>query len=772
MHKTLRAAALAAVLLLAACGGGDERVVVPVPAADSDSSTTQRVNAWFEHYNDGKQPGVAVLAISGADILFKEGYGYADIANDVRVNDDSLFRLASVSKQFTAAAILKLYQEGELDLDDPIVDYLPYMDAYPGVTIRHLLVHTTGIPDYYDEIEPRGELYTNEEIARYVGEMAAPVSEPGTSYDYSNSSYELLPLIIEEVTGDTFPEYMRDEIFAPAGMETARIIEPGEMEFPGKVVPYECADGTANPAARHHLDGIPGSGGMFASLNDMYRWDQAFRNNTVLTAESKALMLTEAMTDSGEPLAYGLGIGVDEYKGHKRHDHSGGWIGTSTYMATFPGQDLSLYILTNCGTYDPGTYVQQLSDLYLPGEPDAFKSAAMFEQVRRQHERLPTDDIWWTANGEDMAWNFKNLHQLMPTVNVYRGGDISKLVSNPNDEIANAIIETPQGEMTLDEFIHSDQSTVLGVIVMHNGEVAYERYPRMEDYEMPVYWSVAKSFAGTVVRILEEQGKINVDAPIDYYIPEISESDLAGISVRDILDMANGLDCSDGDYYDKTSCYYRYSMGVGDGFPDENAPEDAYEYLKTLKAEKVAEPGEVYSYSGVNTFVLGWLVEKVTGLPFHDVLSREIWYHIGAESNASYIAPVKGIPVTHGGFMARLRDVARLGLLFTPSAGVVTDREIISEEHVDLLLNGGRPELLQNAGMPPTDQSGIRHNVYQWDLVFVNGDIFKGGWAGQGLVVNPLRDTVIVYTGYFNADNSQVEFGPIIRDVVDRVTSE
>ena len=106
MHKSFRAAALAAVFLLAACGSDDERVVVPVPAAASDSSTTQRINAWFEHYNDGKQPGVAVLAISGADILFKDTYGYADIANDVLVNDDSLFRLASVSKQFTAAAIV------------------------------------------------------------------------------------------------------------------------------------------------------------------------------------------------------------------------------------------------------------------------------------------------------------------------------------------------------------------------------------------------------------------------------------------------------------------------------------------------------------------------------------------------------------------------------------------------------------------------------------------------------------------------------------------
>ena len=135
-----------------------------------------------------------------------------------------------------------------------------------------------------------------------------------------------------------------------------------------------------------------------------------------------------------------------------------------------------------------------------------------------------------------------------------------------------------------------------------------------------------------------------------------------------------------------------------------------YDFVASLKASRHAPPGERFSYSGLNTFVLAWLVEKLAGMPFQDALSREVWFHIGAESNASYIAPRYGVAVTHGGFMARLRDLARFGLLFTPSYGKVSDRRIISEPHVAFLLDEGNPSLLakSDAAMP-----GVKHNIHQ-----------------------------------------------------------
>ena len=393
-----------------------------------------------------------------------------------------------------------------------------------------------------------------------------------------------------------------------------------------------------------------------------------------------------------------------------------------------------------------------------------FRPAHSLDRNQLQHRRFPEGNIWWTAYGEDQEWNFRNVHQFFPTVNVYRGGAISELESNPNPAIGNYIVDTPSGPMTFDELIHSDLTTAMGVVVLHKGQIAFERYPRMEDYEMPVHWSVAKQFVGNIVRILEERGEIDVSLPIDHYIPEIGDSDFAGITVRNVLDMATGLDCADGNYSDWNSCYYRYSMTIGDGFRNDDAEDNPYDFVANLTGTRILEQGQEYSYSGLNTFVLAWMVEKITGLSFQDVLSKEIWYHIGAESNASYIAARYGIPMTHGGFMARLRDMGRYGLLFTPSYTVVSDDKIISDDHIEFLWSGGRPELRAKAG--------VKHNIYQWDEIYDNGDYFKGGWAGQGFLVNPQRDLVAVFVSYRKIDQSEIKLEPVILKMLDSVYGE
>ena len=355
-----------------------------------------------------------------------------------------------------------------------------------------------------------------------------------------------------------------------------------------------------------------------------------------------------------------------------------------------------------------------------------FRPADTLMAVQMHHRRVPSDDIWWTVTGEEMAWMHKNAHQLFPTVNVYRNGAVKELEYEHMDAISNYVVNTPQGPMSFQSYLHSEQSTAMGVVILHKGKIIFESYPRMREHEKPIYWSVAKVFPATVIRILEERGQIDVGQPIETYIPEIAESDFAGITVRNILNMATGLDCYD-EYIDRQSCYYQYSMAIGDGFREGNAVDNPYDFLKTLKVSHHAEQGMQFSYSGVNTFVLAWLVEKITGHPFQDVLTKEIWYHIGAEADASYIAYRYGIPLTHGGFLSKMRDLARFGLLFTPSYIVVTDRKIISDEHIELIRLGGNPALRANAGMPSVEDSGIMHNIYQWDRVYTNGNFYKGG---------------------------------------------
>tara|TARA_B100001758_G_scaffold42127_1_gene33253 strand:- start:973 stop:1467 length:495 start_codon:yes stop_codon:yes gene_type:complete len=159
-------------------------------------------------------------------------------------------------------------------------------------------------------------------------------------------------------------------------------------------------------------------------------------------------------------------------------------------------------------------------------------------------------------------------------------------------------------------------------------------------------------------------------------------------------------------------------------------------------------------------------------MPYQDALSKEIWTKIGAESDASFIAPRYGIPISHGGFLANMRDMIRFGLLFTPSYKTVSEEKIISDEHIDLILTKGNPKLMQNlyqniptANMP----DDLRHNIYQWDAVYENGDFFKGGWAGQGLLINAERDTVAVWTGYKKDEQHQArEMREIMRELLDK----
>ncbi len=401
-----------------------------------------------------------------------------------------------------------------------------------------------------------------------------------------------------------------------------------------------------------------------------------------------------------------------------------------------------------------------------------FEPASTVEEIRRHHRALPdpAEEVWWAATGPDMAWNHKNLHQIVPTVNVYRAGPVRELARRPMPQVAAFAVETPSGNMPYGKFLESEHSTTMGIVILHRGDVVFERYPRMQPYEKPIWWSVTKVFVSTVLAILEDRDLVDAGKPVEVYVPELKGSDFEGVRVRDLLDMASGVDCPDGDYTDRRSCYMQFEASLGDAVRDEDSPDNPYDMLATLRVGRWAEPGTGFDYSGTNTFVLGWVVEKITGMPFQDALTREIWSRIGAEGDASIYAARHGIPLTSGGLMARVRDVARFGLLFTPSYTVVSDEKILSDRFVELLRNGGDPDLLRNSRSGAPVPAGVKHNVYQWDRVFTNNDFFKGGWAGQGLLVNPDRDLVAAWVGYSKDDaGSEVKPLATLRRVLEGV---
>lgn len=404
-----------------------------------------------------------------------------------------------------------------------------------------------------------------------------------------------------------------------------------------------------------------------------------------------------------------------------------------------------------------------------PVSADAYRPTTTVEETRRQIQRLPDDDIWWTVNGEDMRWNNLNLAKFVPTVTVYRAGPVKPLAGKPQPEVGAFEVETPEGPMSFQAFLDGPQSTTMAVLVLHHGKIVFEHYPRQQPHDKPLFWSVTKAFVSTVLAILEDRGEVDVGRPIDSYISQLKGSPYEGVAVRHVLDMASGIDCAD-EYEDKTSCYYQYSASIGEGWRGPDAADNPYDYIAGIPADKrFAPPGESYSYSGVDTFVLGWLVEELTGMPFQDALSREVWTRMGAEADAVIWAGRYGIPLTSGGLMARVRDVARFGLLFTPSWKVVAEQQIISDRYVKTILTGGNPKLLENSKWGNIRAEDVRHNVYQWDQVYTNYDFLKGGWAGQGLLINPKRDLVAVWTGYYKDDGTNVSVLPMLRAILEGV---
>ncbi len=335
-----------------------------------EESHSARVDQVFNAFTRGVQPGAAVMVIRAGEIVHSKGYGYANLAAAEPITPDSTFRLGSVSKQFTAMAIALLAERGLLDLDAPAAAYVPAIKNYDGVTVRHLLVHTSGLPDYYDEIdtaewELAGSLPNNQDVIDYVGAMNAPQFAPGEKYVYSNPAYEVLPLVVEHASGKPFSRFMVEDLFTPLGMDNSLIHDHHRPHINHRVLGYSKTDDGYELNDENVLNGITGSGGQYSTLEDFYAWDQALYGNEFLSEALLESVFTRAILNSGEAIDYGFGWRLDEYRGHRRIAHGGSWVGFNTAISRFPDLGLSIVILSNRAEYDPVAVSDQVADIYL-----------------------------------------------------------------------------------------------------------------------------------------------------------------------------------------------------------------------------------------------------------------------------------------------------------------------------------------------------------------------------------------------------------------------
>lgn len=317
----------------------------------------------------GTQPGAAVLVVDDGEVLVKKAYGYADLDKGIELAPDSAFRLASVSKQFTTAAIVALANDGKLEYDDLLVRHVPEFSSWPGVTIRHLMTHTSGIPDYYErdfyaEYPVDGPMPQNADLVEILSRYPDPDFAPGERHVYNNAAYEVLVTIVERASGTDFTHFLKSRVFGPAGMKTATTFNSGRPNIPGRVIGYRPTTDGFEVLDYDPFNDMLGAGGIYATLHDFEAWAYTLAAGNPFPAEA----FEPATLNDGTVTDYGFGWVIDDYRGYARRAHGGSWVGFRTGLARYPDQDLTIVILTNSSDADTDDLIDRVSDIFLPAD--------------------------------------------------------------------------------------------------------------------------------------------------------------------------------------------------------------------------------------------------------------------------------------------------------------------------------------------------------------------------------------------------------------------
>ena len=333
------------------------------------SARDQHVNVddLFAAYTGDSVPGASVIVIHNGQMAVRRAYGMADLERRVRATPETDYRLASVSKQFTAMAIMLLAKDGKLRYDQPIRDFLAELPpATQAVTVRHLLNHTSGLWDYEALIpESRTEQLDDDDVLTLVASKDSLSAPPGMAYCYSNSGYVLLGMIVARASGMSFPEFLRTRIFAPLGMSASVAHVEGRDTVPHRAYGYSPRAGSFRQTDQSVTSATLGDGGIYSNVDDLARWDRALTDATVIDRASLTEATTPPMLAGGVRSEYGFGWFVDRYRGEQRWRHTGETSGFRNAILRFPDRRLSIIILTNRSSGEPQAIAERIADRFL-----------------------------------------------------------------------------------------------------------------------------------------------------------------------------------------------------------------------------------------------------------------------------------------------------------------------------------------------------------------------------------------------------------------------
>ncbi len=366
-------------LCLLICAAPADSQVSSSPVSSGQVSPSQ-IDAVFASLKSATAPGAAVLVVHHGRVAFRRGYGVTDLRTLQKIDERTNFRLASFTKQFTAACIMLLAHDGKLSYDDHLTHFFPEFPAYGNsITVRNLLNHTSGLKDYEDLLSQQYPGMPEEKIPQILDagvlkllEQQTTVKFPaGTKWEYSNSGYAVLAMIVEKVSGKPFAEFLQERIFTPLQMTNTLAYERGKNEVPHRAYGHTKEEDGWHQTDQSPTSAVLGDGGIYSSLDDLAKWDRALRLHALLSEAEMQPALTPvqpterpAKSPEGSTLSYGFGWFLDPYQGHRRMSHDGETLGFRTTIQRFPDDQLTIIILGNRADANPEDLALKVADLY------------------------------------------------------------------------------------------------------------------------------------------------------------------------------------------------------------------------------------------------------------------------------------------------------------------------------------------------------------------------------------------------------------------------
>jgi CubicO group peptidase (beta-lactamase class C family) len=346
--------------------------VIALPGLSQDLAS--RVDTLLHEFNGPDHPGASVMVIREGMVLLTKAYGMADLEERIPATAATNYRLASVTKQFTAMSILMIKERGKLSLENTLSDFFPGFPAYgKTITIRQILHHTSGLIAYEDVMPETTTVQVHDrDVLAMMKTQDSTYFPPGTEYRYSNTGYSLLSQIVERVSEIPFAGFLEENIFRPLEMNATVAYEKDISTVARRAYGYTRRDSTRPPGFdktdQSSTSAVLGDGGIYSSVEDLFKWNQALFTDKLVSAKTLNEAFTPDVLPDGRNTGYGFGWYIDEYRGLRRIRHGGSTVGFRTEILRFPERQFSVILLVNRSDADPGALALRIADMVLFGD--------------------------------------------------------------------------------------------------------------------------------------------------------------------------------------------------------------------------------------------------------------------------------------------------------------------------------------------------------------------------------------------------------------------